>query len=143
MATFITSSRFILSLIILIFVLNSLALYSGWYTTTNPIDKLYHVLGGFWLGALLFYLRRVWAGLIVFSDSFWGRMIAVLAAAALVGLGWEFFEFGIDTLLAPPGTHIAQGDLVDTMGDLAGDLFGAFIFALLYTFGSREQKKAP
>ncbi|SDE80013.1 hypothetical protein [Limimaricola pyoseonensis] len=47
--------------------------------------------------------------------------------AALVGAGWELFEFGIDALF---GTNAQRSGLPDTMGDMAVNLAGATYGAL-------------
>ncbi len=72
----------------------------------------------------------------------WCILFMVVGGVALVGIIWEFAEFGVDVLR---GSSL-QGGLVDTMKDLFDDLVGGALTALILirrsgTIFSRSYKK--
>lgn len=59
--------------------------------------------------------------------------------AVAVGAVWEILEFNIDQFF---GTHMQKSGLMDTMGDLMVDAFGAFVAALVgYFYIKKENRK--
>jgi hypothetical protein len=101
------------------------------YYRIDNLDKLLHILGG---------LAVAWAFSHEFSQELKNssplkKAILLIACGALVGVLWEMAEF------VSNGFHYTHpfiykyfhgGDLNDTIGDLAADVFGSGIFALLY-----------
>lgn len=90
--------------------------YSIWW-----YDWLLHLLGGVWVAFMAGYffknpLRRS------------GRPAGILfliAIAALVGVGWEIYEFTLDELFFKEAARWrAQAGNTDTMTDLIMDLVG-------------------
>ena len=124
-----TSPRFIVALIAVLFCLNLLGLVFHWYDTVSWLDNVHHTLGGFWIGVLGFYLVKIRPKLFVLPDTFWGSMIGVLALAALAGVLWEIYEFVFYFMIVkvPPPLF----GHADTISDLCFDLFGAMVAVLL------------
>ena len=101
------------------------------YDTFPHIDKLFHVSGGFivaWFFAVLWvdYLRQA---------SPFQRFLTLVSVAVFVGVFWEIAEYS--TSVYPlSGSSLIQhylyiGDIVDTLGDLLADMFGAALAALI------------
>ncbi|MEK7083821.1 MAG: hypothetical protein AAB932_01150 [Patescibacteria group bacterium] len=59
----------------------------------------------------------------------WMKMLFIVGCVAIVGIAWEVFEFLHDVYFP---SFIQQGSIRDTVGDLVLDIFGAFIFSLLF-----------
>lgn len=59
--------------------------------------------------------------------------------AVAVGAMWEIFEFNVDQFF---GTNMQKSGLMDTMGDLMVDAFGAFLAAMVgYFYIKKENRK--
>ncbi len=56
-------------------------------------------------------------------------IVCIMGAAALVGILWEFFEVGVDTVLEE--FQFPRG-ITDTLKDLAIDLAGGFTASIYY-----------
>ena len=89
------------------------------------IDKLMHLTGGLavaWL-ALAFFAHHL--------DRLPGfeRFLIVVSTVALAGVLWEFAEY-LGQFFPTISHYLSGGDLADTLGDLASDLFGAFLVSL-------------
>ncbi len=67
-------------------------------------------------------------------------MFCLVAVASLVGIAWEFYEFLADRF---DPVYLRQPSLSDTMKDLADDLNGALVTALIlkYKFGNILTRK--
>ena len=92
-------------------------------------DKALHVTGGLivaWFFSIFFKKDLV-------GVSWFHRFLILVAMAGLVGLLWEFAEFG-SSFLAPahPILHryFFGGDLTDTLTDLMSDLVGGMLYTL-------------
>ena len=114
---------------VLVFSIHVLAVMRTWYFLYPWIDIPLHLAGGFLsaLGAYLFLkYRPQW--FCIETRNILTPSLLMLGSAALIGIGWEFFEFSYD-MIAKPNTisAIAQLGVRDTMGDLFFDLFGACI----------------
>ena len=61
-------------------------------------------------------------------------ILFVVGAAMIVGVCWEFFEYGMDVIAEKylDGRAINQMGIKDTMGDLFLDMAGAFMAAIYY-----------
>ncbi|OGD69380.1 hypothetical protein A3I18_02375 [Candidatus Campbellbacteria bacterium RIFCSPLOWO2_02_FULL_35_11] len=113
---------FIISFLLVLFIaaLNELAVNYFFYWRIWWFDILMHFLGGLWVG-----LSALW--LYVFSDYFKNprrdaEFIFVLSVSsvAVVGIGWEVFEFLIES-------NYSSGYIEDTILDLIMDLIGALV----------------
>jgi len=69
-------------------------------------------------------------------------VLSLIAWAVFAGVLWELFEWGFDYFIATPyRLHYMQpglDGLDDTMGDLAMDILGGLVVALLYTRRSKS-----
>jgi hypothetical protein len=98
------------------------------YQIIPHLDKYFHFLGGLIAG---------WFFSVYMASDFQTRgsrfrfFLAVVGAATLAGVLWEFAE----RLSSMYGTPLMQhyfygGDIIDTLGDLAADIGGATLAAL-------------
>jgi len=133
MRSILNSPYFLITLIWLIAVLNFCGLYLGWYWSVRNFDSFHHFLGGVWIAGLSFYFFRKKPQFFDTGRSRTATLVFILGLAALAGIFWEFFEFGVDQILinrelAP----VAQATLRDTLADLFFDLLGGLVFVILY-----------
>lgn len=131
--------RFVYAIVsfLVILALYILALLFGWFETITWFDILMHFLGGAWVAYLFFLLLGPF-----FAESYhmreWGKLLIIsLSFVSLVGVLWEFFEFGVTEVF---GIYL-QGSLPDTMGDLFFDLVGGFIVSLAVLFVSYKKNQ--
>lgn len=111
----------------------------GWYWEYRWLDIPMHLAGGFavaWCTMVLWrkYIERVvvrprasvrWRAVV--------PIVALLGCTAVVGIAWEIFEWGMDTLF-PAFVQMfgtSQVSSTDMLFDLANDLFGATIAVIL------------
>ncbi len=117
-------------LFIAVFGTHALAVWGKWYFMYPWIDIPLHFAGGGMVA--LFALVFIASRQRLFpreSGCILVRTIFVLGCTALVGIGWEFFEFGYDALFKPTQSVIAQIGSADTIGDLFFDLLGGAVVA--------------
>ena len=59
-------------------------------------------------------------------------MLWLVGFTAIIGIGWEWFEFGFDRFVLPTlqGWTPAQASIADTMADFFFDLSGAVVVSL-------------
>ena len=124
MKRFFESWAFILLFLIFILVNFAFALYFRLYYLFWWLDITHHFLGGFWLAFLLnFYLKKT--GFTVFNFQL--LLLLFLGFVALVGVLWEFFEFGLNRYIV----HIGFINYEDTLLDLFFDLLGGAVGFIL------------
>lgn len=116
-----------------------------------------HFLGGFWVALTYFWLcqktRITRRSEIMDADQHADQreirdlsdkirvssaimtIIDCLSFVALVGVLWEFFEFGYDVFISSKGYSGAlQQGVGDTMSDLFFDLLGGLVFLVIYKY---------
>lgn len=105
-------------LVVVIFLVNLAAMKFFWYSSIWWFDMPMHFAGGVFLGlvALASYARA--KGM---ENPAMKAFIVVLMATLVFGVGWEIFEFGIDTFIT-----FSPHNLLDTVSDICFDLAGAF-----------------
>lgn len=116
---------------LLLFFVNAILLVTGWYYMPRMIwiDIPMHFWGGMVAG--------IWAWIVFVREragsfSFIEKWLLVFGAAALVGVGWEFFEWVLDHVLSQWYTFPrTQPSVDDVLGDLAMDLLGGAIGGLM------------
>jgi hypothetical protein len=119
------------ALISLIAVLNYSAYQRHWYWKFYWFDMVMHTLGGIFIGsfALWYYFFRKDAPPRIPRKSF--VFALSLASISVIGVGWELFEFSLDTFIT-----LSRHDPVDTASDLFFDAFGSAaavpLFFLVY-----------
>ena len=102
-------------------------------------DAFFHLFGGVLFASFFVWLARKYQSFNLFQNNAWKNFIILLAIVALLGIGWEFIEFGHDHVLnrfknlyAIKILHLeklVQPTNSDTVGDLFFDLAGAAIAA--------------
>ena len=97
-----------------------------------------HFLGGF-VVALFFIWFFFYSNYIEKQNWHWYVLLIIISGSTLlIGVGWEFFEFLIDTLLSKKiGANLAQLTLADTMLDLLMDIFGSLFASIMFLFRNR------
>lgn len=97
-------------------------LETPFYAVAPWFDMAMHILAGLVAGWFFLLLRAR----VVRSASRFGALLFVVGGVALFGVFWEFFEWAVENY-----AHIPfQGDLNDTLSDLAMDLLGGTAAAL-------------
>jgi hypothetical protein len=109
-------------------VFHLLASWFGWYLTHPWVDIISHTLGGSWIGlALAVYVPLV-RGMASGNQVRWYEYIGVVVGGvAVVGVGWEWFEYGVAII----GNTANLIPLSDTLGDLFFDMVGGVLAALI------------
>ena len=142
------SLKFIFGLLIFIFLLYILAIINSWYWIYTWFDMPMHFLGGFWLAVVFLYLSKDFqipacakasAGRqnpkFIKLPNYLITIVITLGFVALIGVFWEFFEFGYDVLISSKGyLGVAQQGTADTMSDLFFDLIGGLVFLIVYKY---------
>jgi hypothetical protein len=131
MAT-VPSAKIVLASVVAILSLHATAVVQEWYITLTWIDIVLHVLGGAWVALVFFYVQTRVAQGIERIMPWWFFLALALGFVMLVGVAWEWFEYGFDFFFAKENfAWRAQLGLTDTMGDLFADLVGGVIIAIL------------
>ncbi len=138
-----SSPCFLIFLFTFIFGVHILSIFRDWYFLFPWLDTPLHFLGGLFIGLSAIYLTNYLSRL--FGDR--NRLedfIFVLGAVSLIGILWEFFEFGLDYFysLGLIGFQ-SQLSVADTIGDLFFDILGglAAVFSNWF-FPSSSSRRA-
>ena len=105
----------ILILVLIIFFLNSFALKLHWYFSVWWSDMSMHLLAGFWVGLVFFWL-------IPPKNFSFLNIGKIILGVFLVGIIWEIFEILVDKIIAQNPFNF-----LDTLSDLCFDLAGALL----------------
>lgn len=111
--------------------------YGDLYMSWPPLDIPMHFLGGFataWSLQRLYWKYAKTGGLMIRPPLLF--FLCLVSLSALVGVAWEGYEY-IHDLLYP--LHHFQPSVADTMGDLALDVVGGAVFAILSLFFGRKK----
>jgi hypothetical protein len=124
----------LVGMILAIAVVNAAALYWHLYFYLRWFDIPMHFIGGLWtaLFALSMYYRLPLAR---HDWSPWFIGALGVASTMIVGLGWELFEFNLDTIVG-----FSDRNHGDTLADLVMDLLGAIIAATVFIRGGYYRK---
>lgn len=117
----------LLSIIVLIALTNAAAFYWHLYFYYPWLDIPLHFFGGLWVAlyALAWYYGTSW---LKEKDETVAFVFAyAISATLLVGLGWELFEFSLETIVA-----FSEHDLGDTLLDLVMDTLGALVAGAVF-----------
>jgi hypothetical protein len=119
--------------VLFLFVTIYLGEINAYYTYFWWWDIFLHTLSGVLLGLVGFILIYIFNSeeriRLHLSPFFVGLFTFVFAVS--IGVFWEIFEFGIDTVF---GYDTQHGSLEDTMVDLTVDTFGALLIAMVGYF---------
>lgn len=130
----------------IIFFVNIISLYHGWYLKYYWFDQILHFSGGFFLAMLLSrYLKDH-----LFDNSQLKNILIILGAVSFMGVTWEFTEYLANAILSPIIYNLYSvktyfmGDLDDTVNDLLMDILGSslFVISLLHPFWRRKSHQA-
>ncbi len=126
--------------ILIVFVANTLALFFHWYRLLWWFDMPMHFMGGFFCVWLVLYINNKFFTKNKGNDSIVLNRYLIknaLVWAFIIGLGWEWFEWGADLYTGAMSMH-----MIDSYSDLFFDMAGAFsaIFMLKYKYESRKQE---
>lgn len=125
MRLFLTSPLFLAVFILIIAIVNGVALMYLWYFRFSWLDKFLHFAGGFWVAAASY--RFVFKRFKVAAPKAC-LAVMIVAVVALLGVFWEFFEFGTAVLLGNANSVWLQlNGLSDTLNDLLFDLLGGLL----------------
>lgn len=106
----------------------------------TPLDRLYwwhddvmHITGGIWAAFFSMSVFAEWQrrGLISFQSRF-VYMFCIIAFVFMIGVAWEWYEWGRDEYFIRRYGNPRQMELLDTLGDLGSDVAGAILFLVLY-----------
>lgn len=129
-------SVFMVVLLFAILGINTWSILSLSYLKYPWLDKILHFFGGVFVFSFYFwffeYSRKI-------NKPPWPEfffLIAGIGFAALVGLLWEFMEFGLDYFFIVKEIidFPAQMGIVDTMADLFFDLAGALFSGIILLY---------
>lgn len=130
--------RYFHAVIAIVVVLTFHALgMGGFYEAWHYYDVPMHFGGGVAMAVLAWALwdHQVQSFTLV-SKHAWARWaffaLFLLGFTAIIGIGWEWFEFSFDRWVQPAlrGWAVAQTSMFDTMADFFFDLLGALVVAL-------------
>jgi len=105
--------------IFLVFFMNFFAGKFYWYYTIWYFDIVMHILGGFFVGLLIF-------GLLNIKDISFNNIFKIIFGVLMVGIAWELFEFVFSNIIAQESFNF-----LDTISDVFCDLAGS-ILAVIY-----------
>jgi hypothetical protein len=105
----------IISLILTILILNTLAMKFHWYFSIWWFDMPMHLLGGFWLGLFIIWLLKI-------KEISLSEIIKILLGFLIVALGWEVFEISVDRIITQNPFNT-----LDTLSDVCFGLGGALL----------------
>ncbi|OGF82581.1 hypothetical protein A3B18_01305 [Candidatus Giovannonibacteria bacterium RIFCSPLOWO2_01_FULL_46_13] len=127
MLSFVLSRRFLVFSLLLIILVHSWAVLTSAYFHYQWLDIVMHATGGFWIGLFaIFLVKNISYPYVI---AFW----LVLGLVAIVGILWEFFEFGMSQIGLELGrAAFIQPGLEDTLGDLLADLLGGAAAFILF-----------
>jgi len=122
------------------------ALLSFLYWKFLWLDTVMHFAGGAWAGGFFFWMRRRFPAYFGEPARTAGAVLQALAMVALVGVVWEFYEFGMDLILqGGVSTYelLGQQGVADTMGDLFFDLLGGLAAAAVFVHYNSSERNTP
>lgn len=102
----------------------------------TPLDRAFwwyddamHVTGGIWAAFFSVSVFIEWQrrGFISFQSRF-VYVTCIIAFVFMIGVVWEWYEFGLDEYFIRRYGNPRQMELLDTLGDLASDVTGAILF---------------
>lgn len=117
----------ILGLSVVLFIGHKLALRANLYWTTAWADVIMHSIGGALLGTVFTYLLSFKYKLESIS------LKQIIGFAFIVGIIWELFE-----LYTGQTFYYDKGYIIDTLGDIFFDIFGAYL-AHLFLIDTQDE----
>ena len=120
-----------------LFLINNFALAHNLYFSVSWIDTLTHSIGGAIIAGIVFYLIDLRGRLINGSTKTVIKRSGtiIIGTVFFVGIVWELFELKTGLTV-----FTDRGYMLDTLGDLFFDIFGAYIFYFFLISTSNEQQ---
>lgn len=115
---------------LLIIIGETLASLFNLYETVPTYDVYMHILGGMWVASFLMFFFSRYKYNICASPSHMQNGIVLISLVMMIGILWEFYEFGAYTLAQ---TVLPADIYTDTLFDLFFDFCGATIITLFFT----------
>ena len=94
------SAWVVLGVVCAILGFHVLSIFQGWYITLEWIDIPLHLAGGVWVALAFFYFQRRHA-LLFSALPFLFSLVLVVGVVILVGVVWEWIEYGFDYFFVP------------------------------------------
>jgi hypothetical protein len=118
--------KWTLKIILVIFVLNTLAGFLYWYDIFPWFDNMMHFFGGFWVAVAT--MTIFWKSISAQTNQL-VKSLFVILSVIFVGLVWEIYEFGVQDIIKVTGI----ASIPDSISDLVFDTIGAiFAFFTIY-----------
>lgn len=132
---------FLCYLVLVLFLITAVHVWASItsaYFTFLWIDIPMHFAGGAWVAAVGYYFiyRSKWVGRNNVAAPAWIALVGLIGFSAIIGIFWEFFEFGFDQYVLPHLSRVdrAQLGLADTLADLFFDMAGAFLVSVYFLY---------
>jgi hypothetical protein len=119
---------------LIIFVVNAFGNAYAWYYLYPNLDVIMHLAGGVFVGNIGLYVYYFMDVTTPHHRSIFAKIFIAVATAAIVSIGWEIFEFILDTNSNRIPALLFQLDMADTMSDLAIGISGGILAALLFNY---------
>jgi hypothetical protein len=134
-------SHILLGIIVGIDTVHYLASWYDWYHTVWWIDIPLHIAGGAFIGVLFVYLFRE-RFKVLHATHWFPALILGTGFVALIGIGWEFYEFWVDVWLVKkyPMNEFPGAVHADTLLDLLNDMLGGAVAIAALQLVSRDKK---
>ena len=118
-----------LILLYAILILHLAGIYGRFYWTVPYYDILLHFLGGFWLALMAAYLLDRYVKKNFFQNHKFTEIIFLVGVTMIIGFWWEVYEL-LSDLYVFDKPNLLQGGVMDMLGDLTADFFGAIVYAI-------------
>lgn len=133
--SFSPSAKLVVGSVMGILTLHVVSILQKWYLTLSWIDIVLHTIGGAWVALAFFYVQQRYARALPDTVPRWFFLVQAVGFVMLVGVMWEWFEYGFDIFFAEEKADWrAQLGLPDTMGDLLADFVGGVCVAMYGIF---------
>lgn len=121
------------SIIAGVLILHAIGVFGGLYDALHWYDIPMHFLGGYAMAVLALDLWRAYVGPFATQGKWLVELVFVLGFVALIGIGWEWFEYIVDQVFnVSIRSGLAQMGLKDTLGDLVNDMLGGLVGFLAF-----------
>lgn len=134
-----TVQKYLVLTLLMILSLHIPSVIYDWYYNVWWIDTPLHILGGLWLGFLLFYiLQKQNLESLFFKNKNLSKenlifVFLYLGFIIIIGVFWEYYEFTVDVLILKKYPYNLEPGyiLFDTLKDLFNDLIGGLLSLII------------
>jgi len=122
--------------IVAVLIFQAFAIACHLYNRQPNLDIPMHFAGGFVTALLAIAIQHEFKKVHRIKHvTWWHELLFVIGFVALVAVGWEFFEFLVDSFWQRQLGFVSQISIQDTMGDLAMGLIGGGVAHVLFRPG--------